>query len=284
MQLKDRTALITGASSGIGESIAVRFAAEGAKVALMALCEPEEIDGVKQGILATGGTAESFIGDVSDPVSVQQIVDATAAQFGSIDILVNNAGIAYMNLVGSAPLEDWDKMIAVNLNGPYYMINAAVPYMRKQGRGGAIVNISSIGSFWGLSKCSAYSASKGGLNAMAKALVHELSPDKIRINTIAPGAIHTPLNEAAYLAPGMEHSLRKLRAPSHRVFIEPEEVAAAAVFLASDQSSAITGELLVVDDGYSAVMPDVLSLDEDQEIIVPVKRYGDKAGQYDLKR
>jgi len=262
----------------------MRFAAEGANVALMALCSPEEIGAVKQEIVAAGGVAESYIGDVSDAASDQKIVDAVAAKYGSVDILVNNAGIAYLNPVGGAPIADWDKMIAVNLNGAYYMINAVVPYMRKHGKGGAIVNISSICSFWGLPKASAYSASKGGMNAMCKGMVMELSPDKIRINAIAPGAIHTPLNEAAYLAPGMEHSLRKLRTPSHRVFIEPEEIASVALFLASDQASAITGQILPVDDGLSATMPDVLSKDEDMEIIIPKKRYSHLMADYDLKR
>ncbi len=249
----------------------------------MALCPPEEIDEVKQEILAAGGIAESWIGDVADAASDQKIVDDVVRKFGSVDVLVNNAGIAYMNPVGEAPIADWDKIIAVNLSGPYYMINAVVPHMRKRGKGGSIVNISSICSYWGLPKASGYTASKAGINGLCKGLVSELSPDRIRVNAIAPGAIHTPLNEAAYLAPGMEHSLRKLRTPTHRVFIEPEELAAAALFLASDEASAITGVLLPVDDGLSATMPDVLSKDDDMEIIIPKKRYGDKV-TYDLKR
>ena len=281
MLLKDKVVIVTGASTGIGSFIARRCAAEGAKVALMALCAPEEIAEVKQKILAAGGVAESWIGDVTDAASDQKIVDDVARKFGSVDVLVNNAGIAYMNPIGTAPLADWDRIIAVNLSGPYYMINAVVPHMRKQGKGGAIVNISSICSYWGLPKASGYTASKAGINGLCKGLVSELSPDRIRVNTVAPGNTHTPLSEAAYLVPGMEHSLRKLRSPTYRVFIDPAEIAAAVVFLASDEASAITGVVLPVDDGLSATMPDVLSKDENMEMILPTFRYN---FDYDFKR
>ncbi len=281
MLLKDKVVIVTGASTGIGSFIALRCAAEGAKVALMALCPPEEIAEVKQKILAAGGVAESWIGDVTDAASDQKIVDDVVRKFGSVDVLVNNAGIAYINPVGTAPIADWDRIIAVNLSGPYYIINAVVPHMRKRGKGGSIVNISSICSYWGLQQGQRVYGQQGRHQRPVQGPGKRAVARRIRVNTVAPGNTHTPLSEAAYLVPGMEHSLRKLRSPTYRVFIDPPEIAAAVVFLASDEASAITGVVLPVDDGLSATMPDVLSKDENMEMILPKDRYNIA---YDFKR
>lgn len=251
MKLSGKVAIITGASSGIGRATALLFAMEGAKVVVNYSHSEDEANEVVERIKEFGGNAIAVKADVSKEADVKKMVDETIRKFKKIDILFNNAGIELQKPITITTEDDWDKVLAVNLKGMFLCSKHAIPYLLENA--GVIVNTASAAGLVGTAMLSAYSASKGGVIALTKSLAIELAP-KIRVNCICPGAIDTPMlrrfidrtpDPAAY-----EKQLAGLHALGR--LGKPEEIAQAALFLASDESSFITGIALPVDGGYTA--------------------------------
>jgi 3-oxoacyl-[acyl-carrier protein] reductase len=243
--LDGRIAIVTGASRGIGRAIAERFAAEGASVVVNYVAGSKTAEAVVAGITTAGGTAVAIQADVSKKASVDQLVAATLARFGRIDILVNNAGVHVAKGVMETSEEDWDLTIDINLKGPYLCSKAVVPTMIKQGAG-TIINMSSNSGLYHPSamRFTEYVVSKAGLNGLTKAMALALGPE-IRINAICPGWIRTDMIEA--LDPEVHQ--RILDETALKRWGTTGDIASAAVFLASDEASFITGELLIVAGG-----------------------------------
>ena len=251
-----KTALVSGAATGIGQSIAARLAAEGAQVAVADIDETRGAEVVKA-IREADGDALFVSLDVTEETAWRAAIDVVESEFGGLDILVNNAGIAIVESVDKMSFEDWRAVMAVNIDGVFLGTKHAVPAMRRAG-GGSIVNISSILGLTGLEKLSAYCASKGAVRLFTKAVALECGRDGsgIRVNSIHPGYIHTAMMEDTCrrdygdVAKGLAE-LGKLH-PIGRVG-EPEEIAAGVLYLASDESKFITGSERAIDGGYTAV-------------------------------
>ena len=247
--LKNKVAVVTGARRGMGRTHALTLAKAGAKVVVSDI-SLEDCQKVVDEIKKSGGEAMAIKCDISKKSEVDKMIADTVKKFGKIDILVNNAGIAQFKPFLEITEEEWDKTIDVNLKGYFLCSQAAAKEMAKQ-KSGAIVNIASIAmgqvgmGFEGLAH---YCASKGGIVAMAEALSLELAPMGIRINTIAPGAIETPM--ATQQGPeGLKETAKLI--PMKRIG-KPEEISNAVLFLASDASSYMTGSVVVVDGGWLA--------------------------------
>lgn len=242
-----KTALVTGAGSGIGEAIALGLAASGARVVVQDL-KREAAERVAAAITAAGGLAKAAAGDVSDDSTVAKLVTDAAGWAGGLQLLVNNAGIGGpLEPVGSYPLDGWQKVIDVNLNGVFYGMRHAIPEMLRAG-GGAIVNMASILGSVGFANASAYTAAKHALLGLTRAAALEYSAKGIRVNAIGPAFIETPLLDA--LPPGAKEGLIAVH-PIGRLG-RPEEVADLTQFLLSDRASFITGSYHLIDGGYCA--------------------------------
>jgi glucose 1-dehydrogenase len=250
MRLKDKVGIITGAGSGIGKAIAVRFAAEGAKV-VVNYHKGGKHSGVDiaEEITHANGTAIAIAAEVNDRSQVQAMVDETVAKFGRLDIAVSNAGIEIKRAFLEIPDEEWQKVLSVNLYGAFLLSQIAARQMVKQGQGGKIIFVSSVHEDIPFAQYAPYSASKGGVRMLMRNLALELAPHKINANNIAPGAIATPINESVLKdTEAMKLALEEI--PWDR-FGQPEEVAALATFLASAEADYVTGSTYYIDGGLT---------------------------------
>jgi NAD(P)-dependent dehydrogenase (short-subunit alcohol dehydrogenase family) len=249
--LKEKVVIITGARRGMGKADAVLFARQGAKVVLADISQ-EECQLVADEIIKEGGQALALKCDVSNQAEVVDMVKNAVEKFGRVDILVNNAGICQFKPFLEMSQEEWQKTLDINLKGYFLCAQACAKEMAKQ-KSGVIVNIASVvmGQMgMGMAGLAHYSASKGGIAALTKTLALELAPFNIRINTIAPGAIDTPMASSVKMDPKvLEQTLAMI--PLKRMG-QAEDIANAVLFLSSDVSSYITGSILVVDGGWLA--------------------------------
>ena len=247
-RIEGKAAAVTGAASGMGRAIARRFAAEGASVAVLD-CDREGAEETTKMITEEGGKAILVLTDVTEESSVEAAVGATVKEFGGLDIFINNAGIVIMANVADTTVEDWDRVHHVNLRGAFLCCKYAVPHMKDRG-GGAIVNIASISSFVSIPMHSAYSASKAGLLGLTRDIAVSHGPDNIRANCVCPTSTDTPLIRKAGAGRGALKRMAKMH-PLRRI-TEPEDIANACLFLASDEARCITGIALPVDAGWMA--------------------------------
>ena len=247
MKLRDRVALITGGTAGIGQAIAIRYASEGAKIAVVASTNIGKAERVAHQITEAGGVARPFVADVSKVDEIGSMVEAVVAAFGDVHILVNSAGIVGGTPAGATSEADYDRVMDTNLKGTFFCANAVVPLMKAKGSG-HIVNISGIGAFRGSSGGAAYCASKAGVLSVTEALANELAPHGIHVNAIAPGSTMSEnvLKRTNWSGGGPEitRATRALKRDE-----TPEDLIGACVFLASSDSDFITGQTLVVDGG-----------------------------------
>lgn len=249
MRLKDKVALITGGTSGIGSATAVRFADEGAKVAITGR-NIERGNEVVRSITAKGGEALFVQSDVCIADQCRRAVDLTLETFGRIDILFNNAGVFHPRTIPECTEEEWDETINSSLKGAFLMSKYALPSMIEQGSG-SIIHTSSGWGILGGDHAAAYCAAKGGLIIMAKAMAIDHGPDGIRVNCVCPGDVLTPMLPDDAEKRGMaweDYARGAADRPLGRIGTA-DEIANAVLFLASDESSFVTGEALVVDGG-----------------------------------
>jgi len=250
--MKDRVALITGASSGIGRATAEEFAANGARV-VVAARRQAELDSLVAQIESRGGKASAIKTDVSDSADVERMVSYVIETFGRLDYAVNNAGIEgqFAPIIDLAE-EDWDQVMGINLKGTFLCMKFEARAMLAGGHRGAIVNVGSVNSFLGAATGSAYVASKHALIGLTTSASAELAPPGIRVNLICPGVIDTPMHRRLRADIGDEVYDQGLLPNVHlRRAGKPEEIASAIVFLCSDAASYITGTTLTPDGGYT---------------------------------
>jgi NAD(P)-dependent dehydrogenase (short-subunit alcohol dehydrogenase family) len=249
-RLGDKVALITGAGSGIGRACALAFAREGARVALMG----RRRERLEETATQIGGDALVVAGDLTSKDDIARAVDETVARFGALNILVNNAGILIAGTAESHTEAEWDETFNVNVRGLWRMSRAVLPHLRRAG-GGSIVNISSVLGLVGARHRAAYAASKGAVTLLTKAMALDHAAEQIRVNCVCPGIVETDLvADFVRKAPDPE-AARRAREALHPLgrFGRPEDIAACAVFLASDESSWLTGAAIPVDGGYTAI-------------------------------
>jgi 3-oxoacyl-[acyl-carrier protein] reductase len=230
----------TGAGSGLGAATARQFAAEGGRVAAV------DLDGDRAAALASElDGAVGLACDVADESSVRAAVDETRSQFGRIDCVLNCAGYAQFTPLEEMSLEDWNRLIAVHLTGTFLVCKATLPHLREAG-GGSIVNIASIAALLARPNLAAYAAAKGGIISFSRQLALDAAADNVRVNVIAPGSVRTPMTADVYGDGQVPHCIQAR-------FGEPEEIAAAACFLLSDEASFFTAAMLVADGGATAL-------------------------------
>lgn len=246
MRLKDKVAIVTGSTSGMGRAIAELFAREGAKVVVTGRNEDrakEVVDAIK----AEGNEAIYVIADTANVEESQVIFDKTIEVYGTVDVLVNNAGRLNVDFSQTVTFDDWDKTFNVNVTSALYLTKLATPLMKANGHG-IIINVSSIAGLAGHHGGVAYTSSKHAMNGLTKSLALELGPE-IRVNAIAPGAIHTAMIDEAGGVDSPAIQAMKDAAPLKRVGT-PDEIATVALFLATEDSSFVTGQVLRVDGGF----------------------------------
>jgi NAD(P)-dependent dehydrogenase (short-subunit alcohol dehydrogenase family) len=255
-QLDGKRALITGAGSGIGEATARLLAQEGAQV-IVADVQAEAAQRVTASIGELGGSASALLLDVADEAQVRAGFEEVTQQRARLDILVNNAGISHVGNILETSLEEWERVLRVNARGVFLCAREAVRVMLQQEpKGGVIINMASTVALIGIDRRLPYTASKGAVLAMTRSIAIDFVGQGIRCNAICPGTVHTPFVEG-YLKrnfPGQEEAVRQTlhaRQPLGRMGL-PEEIASAALYLASDEAAFVTGSALVIDGGWTA--------------------------------
>ena len=247
MRLQGKVAIVTGAATGIGQAIAIRFAQEGASVVVDFVGKPDAPYETEKEIVSFGGKTISVAADVSKPDEVQNLIATTVKAFGKLDIVVNNAGVEKKLAFVDYPLEELEKILAVNLIGPFLVCQAAARQMIKQGQGGRLINISSVHEDLPMPTNAAYCASKGGLRMLTRTIAVELAKDRITVNNIGPGAVYTPIDADIEAQPELERALMA-EIPLGR-WGKAQEIAALAVYLASDEAAYVTGSTYFIDGG-----------------------------------
>jgi len=247
MRLQGKVAIVTGGGSGIGQAISERLAAEGASVVIDYVGSAEGAEQTADIIASRHGKGAIYLADVSRPEQTQQLVDEAWERYGSADILVNNAGIEIRADFWDTTEEDYDKVLNVNLRGPFFLTLAFVRRLRAAKKPGRIINISSVHEDMAFPGFSTYCCSKGGMRMLMRDLAVELGPLGITCNNVAPGAIATPINQA------LLNDKPKLNALLGNIPLKrlgkPEDVASLVAFLASDEASYVNGATMVVDGG-----------------------------------
>ena len=247
MRLKGKVAIVTGAATGIGQAIATAFAREGASVTVDYIGSESATAQTMKAIQDAGSKGLSVAADISAPADVANLISKTVEAFERLDILVNNAGIERKVPFVDYPLNEWQKIIAVNLTGPFLCAQAAAKQMIRQGGGGRIINISSIHEDLPMPTNAPYCASKGGLRMLMRTIAVELAPHQITVNNIGPGAIYTPIDRDVESNPQLNKQILA-EIPLGR-WGKPEEVADLAVYLASDEAAYVTGSTHFIDGG-----------------------------------
>jgi 3-oxoacyl-[acyl-carrier protein] reductase len=249
MRLENKVAIITGSARGLGKAMALYFAKEGAR---LALCDIHDCQPVVEEIEAAGGEALALKTDITDENAVAEMASKTAERYGRIDILVNNAGAIgaievpdFVKPVEEMVAADWDRYLEINIKGTFNCCKAVMPYMKKQGKG-SIINIASTAGFYGSAHFLHYSTSKGGVITMTRGLATALGEYHINVNAIAPGVVMTEAMQA--LHPGSTDN-QQVNKQIIKEAIQPEDIAAAVAFLASDEARMITGQTLAVNGG-----------------------------------
>lgn len=245
--LTDQTAIVTGASKGIGKEIALLLAESGANVAIIAR-KQEELEDVAREIERLGRKALPISFDLMKTNEIEEVIDRIYKHFGRIDILINNAGINIPEPAEEVSIENWDKIMNINLKSVFFTSKAAGKYMKEHGRG-KIVNMSSQMAFVGYYKRSAYSTSKGGITQLTKALSIEWASSNINVNAIAPTFIETPMTEVMFEDREFRNEVLS-RIPLGRL-AKTEDLFGAVIYLASNASNMVTGQTLVVDGGWT---------------------------------
>ena len=237
---RDKVLLATGGGSGLAAATARRFAAQGGRVAVL------DLDGARAEAVAA--ELDGSIGlacDVSDEASVQQAVHGAHERLGRIDCVLNSAGFVQFSPLEELSLADWNRMLAVHLTGTFLVCKTTLPHLRAAG-GGSIVNFASVTALVARANLAAYSAAKGGIISFSRQFALDAGADNVRVNVIAPGSVRTPMTQPVYAGRGAPHSIQARMA-------EPDEIAATACFLLSDDASFFTGALLVPDGGATAL-------------------------------
>ncbi len=260
-KLSGKVALVTGASKGIGQGLAVGLAAAGAQVAVNYKTDAEGAERTCERIQQAGGEATAFQADIGSKTAFEQLIDAVCARFGHLDVLVNNAARTRFGHVFEITEEDFDDVVNTNLRGPFFGSAAAARKMLKQG-GGSIINISSIAARLMIPAHSSYTMAKGGLEALTRQLALELAPE-IRVNAIAPTATSTDRNRG--YDPDYERKWRAITPAGRVAYVE--DYVGPCVFLASDDAALVTGQILYVDGGWTlqGYTPDMSGYDFSQD-------------------
>ena len=239
-----KVALVTGGASGIGRATVQRLAAAGCRVVAT------DVDPAGEQVIAGLDGASFQVHDVADEAAWERVIEATLSAHARLDVLVNNAGISRVGAVTDTTLEDWRRLMAINLDGVFLGCKHGIAAIRRHGDGGAVVNVSSISGIVGAPMASAYCASKGGVRLLTKSLALECAAEGIRVNSVHPGAVRTAIWSTVGLGPDDEAAIAAGQ-PMGRM-AEPEEVADAIAYLASDAAGFMTGSELVIDGGFSA--------------------------------
>lgn len=238
--------LVTGASRGIGRSICLRLAAQGAHVAACASAHVEELNAVVNEITRLGGQAASLIGDLADPATPANLVQQAMASLGGLDALVSNAGVSRPSSLVNLELKDWDYLLAVNARAPWLLAKAAYPALRESG--GSFVSVASMSGVQPYPGMGAYSPSKAAVLMLVRTLAQEWAADGIRVNAVSPGLIHTALTARIYADP-LTKAARETLVPMHRIGAPDTDIAGIVAFLISPDAHYLTGQNILADGG-----------------------------------
>jgi NAD(P)-dependent dehydrogenase (short-subunit alcohol dehydrogenase family) len=249
---KDRVVLITGAGRGIGEAMAQRFAEAGASVVINDIVK-ERVDGVACRLQELGLPVIASVADITRPLEVNRLVNSCLDQHGRLDIFVSSAGFSERRPLLEIDEAYWDRIHGVNLKGPFFCLQAAARAMKERGKGGRIVLLTSIGAYAAQMHLASYSAAKGGLVLLTKAAAVELAPYQITVNAVGPGAVEGPWNDQFFKDP--DYRRRWMATAPLRRMATSDEIAATVLFLASEDAGYITGQVLYVEGGKLAYVP-----------------------------